>query len=285
MDSPAGSSGSVQYNASGAFGGAAQLNYDSTSNRLNFTLKDARLWQQNPPSANGWNFAFVENTGGINTNGPSGQPNYYNDVMAWGWNCSDTVGVPLDPSKHAVWMIMESKWYDGVNFGAEVHLETRDTTGTYHRPMTFSRQLRFLAWQHCETRPPAPLGRLVNWFETEYPSPLFPTPGSDGRPRVGSTQYFAAWGAAMRSYPLLRGGTAPGRRDPPEVLELMHRVTLIPVVRRTLFGPRVTIFTKDGRRVTKEGTGREFIWDSRKRRAASGPSARAPASAMRNLPS
>jgi hypothetical protein len=32
-------------------------------------------------------------------------------------------------------------------------------------------------------------------------------------------------------------------------------------VRRTLFGPRVTIFTKDGRRVTKEGTGREFIWD------------------------
>jgi hypothetical protein len=65
----------------------------------------------------------------------------------------------------------------------------------------------------------------------------------------------------------------------------MHRVTLIPVVRRTLFGPRVTIFTKDGRRVTKEGTGREFIWDSRKRRAASGPSARAPASAMRNLPS
>ena len=101
---------------------------------------------------------------------------------------------------------------------------------------------------------------LVNWFETEYPSPLFPTPGSDGRPRVGSTQYFAAWGAAMRGYPLLRGAApGPGESDPPEVLELMHRVTLIPVVRRTLFGPRVTIFTKDGRRVTKEGTGREFI--------------------------
>jgi MmgE/PrpD N-terminal domain len=103
---------------------------------------------------------------------------------------------------------------------------------------------------------------LVNWFETEYPSPLFPTPGSDGRPRVGSTQYFAAWGAAMRGYPLLREtAPGPGESDPPEVLELMHRVTLIPVMRRTLFGPRVTIFTKDGRRVTKEGTGREFIWD------------------------
>src|SRR5215470_7069297 len=46
---------------------------------------------------------------------------------------------------------------------------------------------------------------LLNWFETEYPSPAFPAPDNDGRPRVGSTQYFAAWGAARRSYPLLRG--------------------------------------------------------------------------------
>jgi hypothetical protein len=41
----------------------------------------------------------------------------------------------------------------------------------------------------------------------------------------------------------------------------MHRVTLIPTVRRTLFGPRITVFTKDGRSFTREGTGREFIWD------------------------
>jgi hypothetical protein len=41
----------------------------------------------------------------------------------------------------------------------------------------------------------------------------------------------------------------------------MHRVTLIPMVRRTLFGPRVTIFTKDGRSFRREGTGREFVWD------------------------
>src|SRR5215470_19362935 len=103
---------------------------------------------------------------------------------------------------------------------------------------------------------------LVNWFETEYPSPLFPTPGSDGRPRVGSTQYFTAWGAVKRGYPLLRGDVpSPGESDPPEVLELMHRVTLVPVVRRTLFGPRITIFTNDGHSFTKEGTGREFIWD------------------------
>ena len=103
---------------------------------------------------------------------------------------------------------------------------------------------------------------LVNWLETEYPSPAFPSRGIDSPPQVGSTQYFTAWGAAERGYPLLRGAEpAPGEIDPPEVLDLMHRVTLIPTVRRTLFGPRITAFTKDGRSFTKEGTGREFIWD------------------------
>jgi hypothetical protein len=103
---------------------------------------------------------------------------------------------------------------------------------------------------------------VVNWFETEYPSPAFPTPGSDGKPRVGATQYFTAYGAVTRGYPLLRGAEpGPGESDPPEVLDLMHRVSLIPMVRRTLFGPRITIFTEDGRTLTREGTGREFIWD------------------------
>src|SRR6476661_3151105 len=103
---------------------------------------------------------------------------------------------------------------------------------------------------------------VVNWFETEYPSPAFPTPGSDGKPHVGSTQYFTAYGAATRGYPLLRGAQpGPGEDDPSEVLDLMHRVTLIPMVRRTLFGPRITVFTKNGRSYTREGTGREFIWD------------------------
>jgi hypothetical protein len=103
---------------------------------------------------------------------------------------------------------------------------------------------------------------VVNWLETEYPSPAFPSRGIESPPQVGSTQYFTAWGAARRGYPLLRGDRPnPGETDPPEVLDLMHRVTLIPTVRRTLFGPRVTIFTKNGHSFTKEGTGREFIWD------------------------
>src|SRR5438094_1598706 len=102
---------------------------------------------------------------------------------------------------------------------------------------------------------------LVNWLETEYPSPAFPSRGIDSPPQVGSTQYFTAWGAVERGYPLLRRGQpARGDTDPPAVLDLMHRVTLIPTVRRTLFGPRITVFTKDGRSFTREGTGREFIW-------------------------
>ena len=113
---------------------------------------------------------------------------------------------------------------------------------------------------------------VVNWLETEYPSPAFPTPGSDSKPRVGSTQYFSAYGAVTRGYPLLRGGQpAPGETDPPEVLELMHRVTLIPTVRRALFGPRVTVFTRDGRQFTREGTGREFIWDFEEQARRIGP--------------
>jgi hypothetical protein len=103
---------------------------------------------------------------------------------------------------------------------------------------------------------------IVNWLETEYPSPAFPSRGIEVPPQVGSTQYFTAWGAVARGYPLLRGDRpGPGETDPPEVLDLMHRVSLIPTMRRTLFGPRITVFTKDGRHFTKEGTGREFIWD------------------------
>ena len=103
---------------------------------------------------------------------------------------------------------------------------------------------------------------VVNWLETEYPSPLFPSRGIENPPSVGSTQYFTAYGAVTGGYPMLRGGTpGPGENDPPEVLDLMRRVTLIPTVRRTLFGPRITVFTKDGRSFTREGTGREFIWD------------------------
>ena len=56
-------------------------------------------------------------------------------------------------------------------------------------------------------------------------------------------------------------GVVDGDGDPPEVLDLMRRVKLIPSHDMTLFGPRITIFTKDGKSYTKQSTGREFMWD------------------------
>ena len=98
---------------------------------------------------------------------------------------------------------------------------------------------------------------VVNWLETQYPSPAFPTRREDlGEATPGSTRYHTAYGVVKRGFPMLAGAS-----DPPEVLDLMTRVTIIPSHEMTLFGPRITIFTKDGRSYTKQATGREFIWD------------------------
>jgi hypothetical protein len=104
---------------------------------------------------------------------------------------------------------------------------------------------------------------VVNWLETQYPSPAFPARREDGPAKPAGTAYHTAFGVVARGYPVLRGvGANPtGADTPAEVLELMHRVTIIPSHTMTLFGPRITIFTKDGKSYTRQGTGREFIWD------------------------
>ena len=104
---------------------------------------------------------------------------------------------------------------------------------------------------------------VVNWLETQYPSPAFPSRREDAEPRPGSTPYYTAYGVVQRGFPVLQSqrGDTEGAIDPPEVLELMHRVKLIPSHEMTLFGPRITIYTKDGKSYTKQATGREFMWD------------------------
>src|SRR5512138_668898 len=103
---------------------------------------------------------------------------------------------------------------------------------------------------------------VVNWLETQYPSPAFPSRREDLESKPGSTAYYAAYGVVKRGFPILKAQVDPkGADDPPEVLDLMKRVTLIPSHRMTLFGPRITIFTRDGKSYTKQSTGREFIWD------------------------
>jgi len=104
---------------------------------------------------------------------------------------------------------------------------------------------------------------VVNWLETQYPSPLFTSRREDLNRKPGSTAYHLAYAAVKRGFPILRGwGEDPNREDdPPEVLALIQRVTLIPSHTMTLFGPRITIYTKDGKSYTRQSTGREFIWD------------------------
>jgi 2-methylcitrate dehydratase PrpD len=102
---------------------------------------------------------------------------------------------------------------------------------------------------------------VVNWLETQYPSPAFPAPDRMGGPAVGSTHYFSAYGAVTRGFPILKALPYTEGDDPPLVLDLMQRVTLIPSHSQTLFAPRVTVHLKDGRSFSRQATGREFIWD------------------------
>jgi 2-methylcitrate dehydratase PrpD len=98
---------------------------------------------------------------------------------------------------------------------------------------------------------------VVNWLETQYPTPAFPRLREDiGDPARGSTRYYSAYGVVKRGFPML-----PFTEDPPEVLELMKRITIIPSHDMALFAPRITIYTRDGKSYTKQATGREFIWD------------------------
>ena len=51
---------------------------------------------------------------------------------------------------------------------------------------------------------------VVNWLETQYPSPAFPSRREDRGSGVGSTRYFTAYGVAKRGFPVLRGqGSEP----------------------------------------------------------------------------
>jgi 2-methylcitrate dehydratase PrpD len=96
---------------------------------------------------------------------------------------------------------------------------------------------------------------VVNWLETQYPSPAFPS-RERTEMSTASPHYFVAYGVVFRGYPLLHSG-----EHPPEVLDLMRRVTLIPSHAQPLFAPRVTVHLRDGRSFTRQATGREFIWD------------------------
>ncbi len=104
---------------------------------------------------------------------------------------------------------------------------------------------------------------VVNWLETQYPSPAFPVRREDTNRKPGSTAYHLAYAAATRGYPMLGEWVPQTARagDPPEVAALTKLVSIVPSQTMGLFAPRITITTKDGKRYTTQATGQEYIWD------------------------
>ena len=101
---------------------------------------------------------------------------------------------------------------------------------------------------------------VVNWLETQYPSPAFPSRRTDTDPAREQPQYYAAHAILTRSFPVTKNvQQRVGEADPQGIDDMMRRVRLIPSHTQPLFAPRVTIHTRDGMAHTLEATGREFI--------------------------
>ena len=101
---------------------------------------------------------------------------------------------------------------------------------------------------------------VVNWLETQYPSPAFPSRRTDIAPGREQPQYYAAHAILTGSFPVTKNVQQKvGEADPPGIDDMMRRVHLIPSHTQPLFSPRVTIHTRDSVAHTLEATGREFI--------------------------
>ena len=101
---------------------------------------------------------------------------------------------------------------------------------------------------------------VVNWLETQYPSPAFPQRRTDQEPGPEQPQYYAAYAILTGGFPVTKNVSQKvGEPDPPGLKEMMQRVRVIPVHAQPLFAPRITIHTRDGAAHTLEASGREFI--------------------------
>lgn len=103
----------------------------------------------------------------------------------------------------------------------------------------------------------------MNWLETLYPSPAFPSPQRGG-PGVGSTHYFAAYTCVHGGYPPLKARVDPGGESVGEeklVMDLMERVHVIGHKDQPSFAPRITVLMQDGTQYVDEFHGAELKWD------------------------
>ncbi len=122
----------------------------------------------------------------------------------------------------------------------------------------------------------------MNWLETTYPSPAFPSPQRSS-PGVGTTHYFAAYTFVHGSYPPLtrrvdpqdrlgdrandplpglpaKAGNPPGAGRDREVMDLLKKVEVIGHKDRRAFAPRISIQMVDGTAYQGECQGNEMEW-------------------------
>jgi len=79
---------------------------------------------------------------------------------------------------------------------------------------------------------------VVNWLETQYPSPAFPSRREDLESKPGSTAYYTAYGVVKRGFPVLKAQVDPaGAGDPPEVLAWIIHERTVSVARTAGNGP------------------------------------------------
>jgi hypothetical protein len=101
---------------------------------------------------------------------------------------------------------------------------------------------------------------VVNWLETQYPSPAFPSRRTDLEPAREQPHYYAAYAILTGGFPITKNVQQKvGEDDPAGIDDMMQRVRVIPSHTQPLFAPRVTIHTRDGIAHTLAATGREFI--------------------------
>jgi 2-methylcitrate dehydratase PrpD len=81
----------------------------------------------------------------------------------------------------------------------------------------------------------------MNYLETQYPSPEFPSHPDPTIARAGSTQYFAAHAAVHGGFPVVGAEPARPLDADPEVVALMARVSLRGVYNYPMFSPHVVI--------------------------------------------
>ena len=100
----------------------------------------------------------------------------------------------------------------------------------------------------------------VNWLETQYPSPAFPSLRTDLKPGREQPQYYAAYAVLTGGFPITKNvQQGVGEADPAGLADMMQRVRIIPSHSQPLFAPRITIFTRDGVAHSLESSRREFI--------------------------